>query len=81
MSMESAKAFVKRMKIDETFAKEVEECKDAEMRMSYVKKAGFDFTEEEIKFQLFELNDDGLKGVACGGIAYDCFVKHLPTCV
>lgn len=49
--------------------------------MSYVKKAGFEFTEEEIKCQLVELSDDELKGVAGGGIAYDCFVKHLPGCV
>jgi len=81
MSLESARAFVERMKIDEDFAKEVGECKDVEMRMSYVKKAGFEFTEEEIKCQLVELNDDGLKGVVGGGIAYDCFVKHLPGCV
>jgi len=81
MSLEAAKAYIERIKTDEEFAKKVGECKDAETRISFVKNSGFEFTEEEIKCQLVELNDDGLEGIAGGGIAYDCFVKHLPGCV
>ena len=36
MSIESAKAFIERMKTDEDFAKEVKECKDADVRMTFV---------------------------------------------
>ncbi|MBW4054612.1 MAG: Nif11-like leader peptide family natural product precursor, partial [Proteobacteria bacterium] len=49
MSIESAQAFLERMKSDEEFAKNVTEYKDYEASMSYVKEAGFEFTLEEVK--------------------------------
>ena len=67
MSIESAQAFIERMKTDEDFAKNVTECKDAEARITYVKEAGFEFTLEEVKGVTSELTDDMLDNVA-GGI-------------
>ncbi len=67
MSVESAKAFIERMKTDEEFSEKVKGCKDAEERMACVKEAGFDFTNEELKEVSENLSDDELDGVA-GGI-------------
>jgi predicted ribosomally synthesized peptide with nif11-like leader len=73
MSMESAKSFFERMKTDEDFRKQVTECKDTEARKSYVKKAGFDFTIEELKAHTGELADAELDKVAAGSSCYqDC---------
>jgi predicted ribosomally synthesized peptide with nif11-like leader len=66
MSMESAKAFVERMKTDEDFRKKVTELKNADERMRYVKKAGFDFTKEDIELARAELSDDEVGGVVGG---------------
>ncbi|MBW4054613.1 MAG: Nif11-like leader peptide family natural product precursor [Proteobacteria bacterium] len=66
MSIESAQAFIERMKSDEEFAKNVTECKDSEARMSYVKEAGFEFTLEEVKAVSSELTDDVLDNVVGG---------------
>lgn len=66
MSIESAKAFIERMKTDEEFAKKVMECKDAEARMVVAKAAGFDFTAEEVRASQGELSEDELQGAAGG---------------
>ena len=68
MSIESAKAFLERMKNDEEFRNSVEEIGTAEERLEYVKKAGFDFTMEEIATLKEELSDIELDGVAAGVI-------------
>lgn len=73
MSIESAKAFIERMKADEDFAKKVKECESAESRMSFVKEAGYDFTVEEFKEVQLELTDEEIDNVASGGFAY-CMV-------
>jgi predicted ribosomally synthesized peptide with nif11-like leader len=70
MSIESAKAFVERMKTDEDFAKNVTECPDNEARKTFVKAAGFDFTMDEVKEVASELTEEELDGVA-GGANYD----------
>ena len=67
MSMESARAFTARMKTDQDFARQVRECKDAEARMAFVRKAGFDFTTAEIQQAGGELSDSELDKVAGGG--------------
>ncbi|MBW4055854.1 MAG: Nif11-like leader peptide family natural product precursor [Proteobacteria bacterium] len=66
MSIESAQAFLERMKSDEEFAKNVTEYKDFEAGMSYVKEAGFEFTLEEMKAVSSELTDDVLDNVVGG---------------
>ncbi len=79
MSIESAKAFVERMKDDEDFRKEGGEIATAEERMAFVKSAGFDFTKEELetvreKLQLTEdeldLLSGGLRPASCALFAY-----------
>ena len=82
MSIESAKEFLERMKTDDEFRNSVGESGTAEERLEYVKKAGFDFTMEEIATVKDELRDDDLEQVA-GGSDYNCgcwhhdFTKHL----
>jgi predicted ribosomally synthesized peptide with nif11-like leader len=69
MSIESAKAFIERMKTDEDFAKKVTACKDEKARMAFVKKEGFDFTPLDIKKLKSELSDEEVcraKGGRCG---------------
>ena len=66
MSIESAKAFIEKMKTDEEFAKKVKECKDGAARMAFAKGSGFEFTVEEIKLE-GELSDEDLDAVAGGG--------------
>ncbi len=83
MSIESAKAFIERIKTDEEFAKQVASKKDKEDRMKFVSEQGFDFTEGEIKDQTAELSEDELKQVN-GGITndmrfYACYWDFTPT--
>ncbi|MDD2582924.1 MAG: Nif11-like leader peptide family natural product precursor [Desulfuromonadaceae bacterium] len=75
MSIESAQAFLERMKTDEEFAKNVTECKDSEARRSYVKEAGFDFTPEEALELRGELSDGQLDLIG-GGV---CSYFDIPT--
>ena len=75
MSIESAKAFLERMKNDEEFRDSVGESDTAEERQEYVKKAGFGFTMEEIATVKDELSDDDLEQVAGGGSGF-CLPGH-----
>ncbi len=66
MSIESAKAFLERVKDDEDFRKELEEQATVEERIKFAKAQGFDFTKEEIDSLTDELSDDQLDAVAAG---------------
>ena len=66
MSIESAKAYMERLKDDEDFRTSVGEIATSEERQEYVKKAGFDFTKDEIASLKDELSDDDLEKVAGG---------------
>lgn len=68
MSMESAKAFVERMKTDADFAQRVTACKSPESRIQLAKAEGFDFTSEEVKEASEELSEDDLELVSGGSI-------------
>jgi len=79
MSIESAKAFIERMKTDEEFAKKVTACKDSDARLALIKGDGYDFTPEEIAELRGKLSDDELDSVAGGhpdgrtcGWRFDC---------
>ena len=72
MSIESAKAFLERMKTDEDFAKKVTACKDSDERMAFIKGEGFDFTVAEISTVKGELNDEDLDLVAGGATWLGC---------
>ena len=74
MSIESAKAFLERIKNDEDFRNSVGEIGTAEERVEYVKNAGFDFTKEEIATLKEELSDKELDLVAGGMLHWVCEV-------
>ena len=67
MSIDQAKAFIERMKSDKAFADQVMVIEDVDKRMSFIKKAGFDFTLEEIKAVKAELSDEQLEAAVCSG--------------
>lgn len=66
MSIESAKAFIDRMKTDDEFNKRVSTAKDKEARMALVKEQGFDFDAEDIQEVSAELNEHDLDQIAGG---------------
>ncbi len=49
MSVESAKAFIKRMATEEDFAREVTALETDEARKQYAIDAGYDFTREDVE--------------------------------
>ena len=73
MPIESAKAFLERMKNDEDFRNRVGEIATTEQRMEFVKEAGFDFTKEEIEKLSSEVSDKLLDVVSGGGYNGACF--------
>mgnify|MGYP000227008721 CR=1 FL=1 len=66
MSIESAKAFLEKIKTDEDFRNSVGAIATKEQRTEFVKNAGFDFTKEEIDTVTSELSDELLDMVAGG---------------
>ena len=74
MSIESAKAFLERVRNDEDFRKNVGEIATVKQRMEYVKRAGFEFSKQELDNVTSELTDEELDAVA-GGSWKSC-IKH-----
>lgn len=66
MSIESAKAYIERMKTDKEFANRFNECKDVEACVVFVKTAGYEFTAKEIKQAIGVLSDNDLDKVTGG---------------
>ena len=54
MSIESANAFVQRMRKDPSFRRKVIAAEDKEARMALAKSEGFDFTKSELNSVLSE---------------------------
>jgi predicted ribosomally synthesized peptide with nif11-like leader len=75
MSVESAKAFMERMKKDADFAKDVAACKDSKARLDFAKAQGFDFTPKDIRGVCGEISEDDLAKVA-GGYCLDAPCLH-----
>lgn len=75
MSMESAKAFIEKMKTDEDFRNKVNEYKDNENRKAFLMKEGFTFTEKDIKALKTELTEDELQRISAGTTGY-CFLLN-----
>ncbi|ATW26574.1 Nif11-like leader peptide family natural product precursor [Candidatus Formimonas warabiya] len=73
MSVESAKAFIEKIKSDEDFKNKLGQLKDGQARLDFAKGAGFDFTAEDIAKVKEEqgLTDEELDGVA-GGCGHAC---------
>jgi len=66
MSIESAKAYVERMKNDEDFREKVTACRDGETRIAFVKEAGYEFTAEDIELVRAELSEEDIMAIAGG---------------
>lgn len=66
MSIESAKAYVERLKADEEFGKRIIEAEDAEGRKKIIQSEGFDFTKGDIDTVASELSDEELSDVTRG---------------
>ena len=77
MSVESAKAFVDRMKQNDEFSGKIKECKDPQERSRLVKEAGFAFTADEITAVSRELSDMELE-LVWGG--FDCDADGWLVC-
>ncbi len=75
MSIESAKAFLEKMKNDEDFRKECGEKSSPEDRMKFVKENGFEFTKEEFEQVKTQLSDDELSAVAGGSEQGCCAIE------
>jgi predicted ribosomally synthesized peptide with nif11-like leader len=67
MSIESAKAFLERVKTNEDFRNLVGGIATADQRMEFVRKSGYEFSKEEIDRVKDELGEDQLDGVVGGG--------------
>lgn len=67
MSLESAGAFIARMRSDKEFAKQIIECQGREALLDFLAGAGFDLTMEEVQNAEGELSDEVLAKVV-GGI-------------
>lgn len=78
MSKESAHAFIERMKADSEFATKIREFQKMDDVKSFIKHAGFEFTQEEMDGFCGELTDDDLdqvsggKGSSCPGAGTPC---------
>jgi predicted ribosomally synthesized peptide with nif11-like leader len=75
MGIESAKAFIEKVKSDEGFKSQLAELKDGQARLEFAKKSGFNFTADDIAKVKEEqgLTDEELDGVA-GGCGHGCLV-------
>ncbi|QWT45558.1 Nif11-like leader peptide family natural product precursor [Azospira inquinata] len=49
MSVESAKAYIERMRADEPFRRTINDCEDEAANWAYLKEAGYDFDLQEFK--------------------------------
>lgn len=49
MSIESAKAYMQRMREDSAFRKQVNECEDPEVNWALLRENGYEFTLDEFK--------------------------------
>ncbi|MFC1680062.1 Nif11-like leader peptide family natural product precursor [Elusimicrobiota bacterium] len=66
MSIESAKAFIEKMKTDPALSQRIAACKDTAARVALAKAEGFDFTPEEINTVSMELSPEDLEHVSGG---------------
>lgn len=67
MSIQSARDFLSKVVKDEGFRKGLCDCKNKAGRMQYARRAGFEFTNDEIKTVRSELQDSDLDVISGGG--------------
>lgn len=74
MSIESARAFWKRIKDDEEWRNRLNAAESKEERQAMVKAEGLDFTEDELKKVQEELTDEDLDNISGAGCVFsDCY--------
>ena len=78
MSMESARAFIAKMKTDEEFARQVNEIRSPEEAEAFIARAGFACTMDELERAGGELTDDELDQAAGGRIKDLTWYKKKP---
>ncbi len=66
MSLDYARAFIEKMKSDETFRNRFMAIEDVDAKLVAASDAGFDFTEAEVKAVQSELSDDDLDALKGG---------------
>ncbi len=71
MSIESAKAYLERIKSDPDFASKVASLGSPEEKAALIKAEGFDLTGEEVGQLLKELSDGELGQISAGAIYVD----------
>lgn len=69
--MESAKAFLEKVKTDGDYRNLVGGIATADQRMEFVRKSGFEFTKEEIDRVKGELDEDQLDEVVGGAYSQE----------
>ncbi len=74
MSLDSARAFIERMKSDEAFRGDVMAIEDVAGRLALIRSEGFSCTEAEIKEVSAELSDEEMDEAAGGS---RCFTDYL----
>ncbi len=74
MTIESAKAYLERLRNDEDFRKEVGEKSSPEDWMKFVKENGFDFSKEEFEQVKSELSEEELDRID-GGV-WNTTINH-----
>jgi predicted ribosomally synthesized peptide with nif11-like leader len=80
MSIESAKAYVERLKTDKGFATAAEAVKTEEQAWAFIAEQGFDFTSAELESALpHELSTRELEGVVGGQSKKSCPMCLLST--
>ncbi len=70
MSLDQARAFIEKMKSDKAFSDVITAIEDVDARHAAASKAGFVFTDEEVKEVQSELSDDDLDKAAGGTPVY-----------
>jgi len=70
MSLESAKAFLERMKIDQEFAQKIMVATTTDSRMTLARAEGFNCTLQEVEQATSKLTDDELDQVVGGSQPY-----------
>jgi predicted ribosomally synthesized peptide with nif11-like leader len=80
MSIESAKAFLERVKTDQEFAERVSVAPSREERRKIAESEGYDFTPEELKDITNELSLEELDMVTAG-IWSGCGFTHESECI
>jgi predicted ribosomally synthesized peptide with nif11-like leader len=69
MSIDSARAFLERVKTDEAWREALSAADSKDERLAMARAEGFDFTKEELKMVKYELSDEDLDAVV-GGVSH-----------